>query len=234
MQRNYTLDIIRTLAIVFMVIFHFIYDLKVFGYIEWDTPDGEGWREFRWLIISLFFICLGISLTFAHKRAYRWQKFWLRMGQIGGAAAIISIVTYFAIQKNWIFFGVLHFLALSSIAAIGFVRMPKLSLAIGLSIITIGLMQLVPSRWPFYVMFDNLPSYTNDFVALFPWLGLVFIGISLGHTAWLQKDPLRFLLASEQQTWQTKGLLWPGQHSLSIYLLHQPILMGSLYLIGLI
>jgi uncharacterized membrane protein len=234
MKRNYTLDIVRTLAIVLMVIFHFLYDLKFFGYVDWDTPDGSGWREFRWLIISLFFVCLGVSLAFAHSIAYRWQKFGLRLGQISAAAALISIATYFAIHANWIFFGVLHFLAFASVVAIAFVSRPKLSFIIGLTIISIGLMQLVPSRWPFYLFSNNLPSYTNDFVALFPWLGLVFLGITLAHTQWFKNDPLRDLINNSLNDKAGRYIVWPGQHSLSIYLLHQPILMGSLYLISLL
>lgn len=241
MHRNYTLDITRTFAIVLMVVFHFIYDLKFFGFVDWDTPDGFGWQQFRWLIISLFFICLGVSLTFAHERKIRWKKFSLRTSQIAGAALLISVISYFAVPNNWIFFGVLHFLALASVLAIGFVRRPKISLIVGICIVSLGAAQLIPSRWPFYLYFENLPRYTNDFVALFPWLGVVFLGISLAHCKWFKNDPLCPMLERIKRTessipkrveWQKQCLLWPGQHSLSIYLLHQPIMMGMLYLLS--
>jgi uncharacterized membrane protein len=227
--RNNTLDIVRTIAITLMVIFHFIYDLKLFSYIDWDTPDGFGWRQFRWVIISLFFLCLGISLTFAHKNRVQGKKFLIRFAQIFSAAILISVATYLAIPQNWIFFGVLHFLAFASCVAIWFVNMPKISFAIGISIILIGAVQLLPSRWPFYVFFDNLPHYTNDYVAIFPWLGLVFIGVTIAHTKWFLEDPLCRKNA-DPHIW----LIWPGQHSLSIYLLHQPFMVGALYLISLL
>jgi uncharacterized membrane protein len=227
MKRNFSLDLARTFAIVLMVIFHFIYDLKFFGWVNWDIPDGEGWKQFRWIIITLFFLCLGLSLTLAHKRGFRAKKFVTRVAQISGGAFIISLTSYFAIPENWIFFGVLHFLALASLICIFFINMPKLSFLIGIGFIVLGISELVHPRWPFYLLVEGLPNYTNDYVALVPWLGMVFFGISLAHTQWFQKDPLSTYnrLASNQV------LIWPGQHSLSIYLLHQPIIMGTMFII---
>lgn len=228
MKRNITLDITRTLAIILMVIFHFIYDLKFFGFADLQIPDEGVWVPFRWLIISLFFLCLGVSLSFAHADVFRAKKFTLRLAQISLAALVISIATYFAINKNWIFFGVLHFLALSSLLVISFVRFPRICFVLGLIIFSIGALQLVPSRWPFHLLFDNLPRYTNDFVAIFPWLALVFWGVTLSHTKWLKSDPLAKIFNDKPYK---STLLWPGQHSLSIYLLHQPLMMGTLYLL---
>ncbi|MDT0594063.1 heparan-alpha-glucosaminide N-acetyltransferase [Glaciecola petra] len=230
MHRNITLDIARTFAICLMVVFHFIYDLKFFGYINWNIPDGHGWVQFRWIIISLFFLCLGVSLSFAHAKQFKGRKFFLRLMQISLSALLISVATFFAINDNWIFFGVLHFLALSSVIVIFFVSYPRVSLSIGIVFVVIGVMQVVPSRWPFHLLFDGLPKYTNDFVAIFPWLGLVFIGVSLGHSEWMKNDVLAPSLSNSKHL---ATLVWPGQHSLSIYLLHQPIMMGILFLISL-
>lgn len=233
MNRNLTLDITRTCAILLMVIFHFIYDLKFFSLIDWDTPDGNGWKHFRWVIITLFFLCLGISITFAHLGKFHSKKFIFRLGQIAGCALIISIATYVAIPQNWIFFGVLHFLAFASLMIIGFIRYPRLCLAIGCGFLAVGVLQLLPSRWPFYIWFDNLPRYTNDYVAIFPWLGMVFFGVAIAHTRWFQNDPL-VTFSKRLSKRQRRLLLWPGQHSLSIYLLHQPIMLSILYVVLLL
>lgn len=218
----------RTLAIILMVIFHFIYDLKLFDYVNWDTPDGNGWREFRWLIISLFFLCLGISLTFSHQHTFNRKKFAIRVSQIASAALVISIASYLAIPQNWIFFGVLHFLAFASCVVVWFVRLPKICLCIGTVLLLAGMMQWVPTRWPFHILFSKLPAYTNDFVAIVPWLGMVFLGVTIAHSQWFSNDPLRKLSTMVNAN-IFQRIVWPGQHSLRVYLLHQPILVGLLY-----
>lgn len=232
MRRNITLDLSRTLAIVLMVVFHFIYDLRFFGLVDFDIPDGNGWKHFRWLIISLFFLCLGASLSLAHAKQIRYQKFIFRVAQIGFFALVISLTTYYAIPDNWIFFGVLHFLAFASIVMLPFVNRPILSLIIGGAFFVLASFKTVPNRWPLNQLIDDLPKYTNDHVALVPWLGMVFLGVFLSHTTWFKNDPLATLI-------NTKGklkpktlqlIVWPGQHSLSIYVLHQPIMMGILFL----
>ena len=230
-MRNITLDLIRTLAIVLMVVFHFIYDLRFFSYLTWDIPDGNGWLHFRWLIVSLFFLCLGISLTFTHKNKFRLKKFISRFSQIAACACIISIASYLAIPDNWIFFGVLHFLAFSSLIVVGLVRFPVLCLLIAIAIFAFASLQILPSRWPFNVLFYDLPHYTNDYVAIFPWLGMVFFGVPLAHWYLLNNDPLKPLLMDRSARIQ-KLALWPGQHSLSIYVIHQPLLMSGFYLIS--
>ncbi|MFC4699618.1 heparan-alpha-glucosaminide N-acetyltransferase [Glaciecola siphonariae] len=229
-QRNITLDMTRTLAIVLMVIFHFIYDLKLFGWIDWDIPDGQGWQQFRWVIVSLFFLALGSSLHFAYASSINYSKFLKRVLQISAGALLISIASYIAIPSNWIFFGVLHFLALASIICVGFANWPKLSFIIGISFFILAASDVLISRWPFHLLFDGLPDYTNDFVAPVPWLGMVFLGISLGHTQWLKRDPLQGKINPAV----LRFAVWPGQHGLMIYLLHQPIMIALLYGLSLV
>ena len=215
-NRIFSIDVLRTFAIVLMVIFHFIYDLKFFGYVDWNTPDGAGWRSFRHIILVSFFICLGASLHLSYQHAINWKKFSKRLSQIVISAIAISLVSLVMVPQNYIYFGVLHFIALASVLCILFANKPKLSLVIGLSIIAIFNMNLVSGLWPFTYIRESLPKYSNDYVGLFPWLGVVFIGIWFASTSFLQNDPLK---AYEKSTW----IAWPGKHSLIIYLLHQPL-----------
>lgn len=214
-NRIFSIDVLRTVAIVLMVVFHFIYDLKFFGYVDWDIPDGEGWRTFRHVILSSFFICLGASLHLSYQRAINWKKFTKRLIQILASALAISLVSLLMVPNNYIYFGVLHFIAVASLLCIMFANKPRISLLIGLCIIATYNIGWVSGIWPFNYIRSYLPSYSNDYVGLFPWVGVVFIGIWFASTAFLQNDPLKNI---EKNTW----LALPGKHSLVIYLVHQP------------
>lgn len=226
-NRNVSVDVLRTFAIVLMVIFHFLYDLKFFGFVTWDTPDGPGWRQFRQVILSSFFICLGVSLVYAHSNKIHWTPFFKRLAQITGSALLITLVSLIMVAENWIYFGVLHFIAVASVFTIFWVNRPTLSLLIGVSIIAIYNLQWVQGMWPFTYLSQHLPYYTNDYVGLFPWLGVVFLGIWMGHQRWLKNDPLSFLQSY-------KWLIKPGKHSLIIYLVHQPLFFGLFMLTALL
>ena len=73
--RNVTIDIMRTIAIVLMVIFHFAYDLHFFGWVDWNVPNGSGWKEFRHIILTLFFLSVGASLVFAHRQRVDFKSY---------------------------------------------------------------------------------------------------------------------------------------------------------------
>jgi uncharacterized membrane protein len=199
-----------------MVIFHFIYDLKFFGYVDWDTPDGIGWRSFRHIILISFFVCLGASLHLSYQDKIIWKKFLKRLAQISLSALAISLVSLLTVPQNYIYFGVLHFIAVASIICIFFVDKPRISLIIGLIIVITFNMNWVSGIWPFIYIRDLLPRYSNDYVGLFPWLGTVFIGIWFASTSFLRNDPLKQF---SKHVW----FAWPGKHSLVIYLVHQPL-----------
>lgn len=215
-KRIFSLDVLRTFAILLMVIFHFLYDLKYFGYVDWNTPDGEGWRTFRHVILISFFLCLGASLHLSYRANINWRKFTKRLLQIVLSALAISLVSLIMVPENYIYFGVLHFIAVASLLCIFFAKHAKLSLVIGLILITVFNMGWVSSMWPFVYIREALPAYSNDYVGLFPWLGVVFLGIWIASTHFFQADPLK---SYKHHTW----LAWPGKHSLVIYLLHQPL-----------
>jgi uncharacterized membrane protein len=59
MSRSYEIDLLRGLAIVLMVIFHFCYDLTVFGWADFNTSQDMQWKLFRTITLfgsGLFYI----------------------------------------------------------------------------------------------------------------------------------------------------------------------------------
>lgn len=225
-KRNYTLDLIRSFAIFLMVIFHFIYDLKYFGWLTWGIPDGDGWKHFRYVILTLFFICIGVGLVYSHAQNIQPKKFITRLAKVAFGAGLITLMSLVMFPQNWIYFGVLHFILIASLCAILLVPYPRLSLIIGTCIIILGFLGLLDKQWPFSYFSEFLPNYTVDYVPLFPWLGVILLGITLAHSQWLNHDIFKFKSLKNDKL--IRRLTWPGKHSLIIYLVHQPLLFAVL------
>ena len=219
-RRYLDLDVIRGVAIILMVIFHFCYDLGYFGYIEVDTHKGTFWVYFRDLIIFLFMISIGISLYIVNEKHYNLKKNSMRLLKIFAAAALISMVSYMMYPKYWIYFGIIHLIFVVSLLAQPIVRLPYIALFLGLITIASTFMGFASMTWLYELSKEtlHLPKYTKDLAYLFPWLGVVFVGIYLGYKRW-------FILGLPHNR-LTHATAFLGQHGLLIYLVHQPIMMG--------
>ena len=132
----------RGVAIIAMIGFHFTWDLGFFQLIDYDisfTPEG---RVLSHLIAGTFLFLVGISLALAHRTQIEARAFLLRFFKIAGAAALVSLGTFFATPEEWIFFGVLHCIALSSLLALPFLRAP-LSLIFAFAVMALGAPSLI-------------------------------------------------------------------------------------------
>ena len=229
-KRNVNLDLIRTLAILLMVIFHFSYDLKYFGWVNWDIPDGNGWKHFRYVILSLFFICVGAGLVYSHFLKFQLKKYTFRVLKVIAGAILITLMSLVMFPHQWIYFGVLHFIAVASLIAIIFVRHPRIALIVGISLIASEQLGLLSRHWPFSYFSQLLPYYTTDYVPLFPWLGVILLGIALAHSQWFNTDffAKTKIINTNINTKLLNKLTFMGKHSLLIYLLHQPLLFAIL------
>jgi uncharacterized membrane protein len=128
-----------------------------------------------------------------------------------------------------VYFGVLHFIALASVLGLLFVRAGRFSLVAGILVIVLGVYYQSPwfdaagRRW--IGLMTHKPA-TEDYVPLLPWFGVVLLGIS--SAAALQRLAHRLQPSRVAAAWRV--LAAAGRHSLLIYLLHQPLLMGVLAL----
>lgn len=224
-QRIVWVDALRGVAIVFMVIFHFCYDLRYFSYVSWDVPNGDIWRHARYIILSLFIFMAGFSLSLAYRYSFNGRVFFWRMVQLLLAALPITLMSWFLFPDAWIYFGVLHFMAVASALGIFFVRLPRVAFLMALLILLGAYAEWLPRRWPFYFFDTWLPSYTEDFVPLFPWLGVMLLGV--GATAVIPLSKIHI-----PNTVMVDWLSWLGRKSLLIYLLHQPMLFAGFIALG--
>lgn len=230
-QRLLHIDLLRGIAIALMVAYHFCYDLSYFGYASFDFQTDPFWLHTRTLILSLFLLLVGVSLVLSTRQGLRLRPYLRRLGILIACAALISLASSLMFGSRWIFFGVLHFIALASVLGVLFVRVPWLALPLG-----IGLIILDQSFSHAYFdqpglqwigLMTHKPA-TEDYVPLIPWFGVVLIGIGLAK-AFVRTPPWLMRLNAAPLA---RLLQHAGRHSLPIYMLHQPLLIGALWLIA--
>jgi uncharacterized membrane protein len=220
--RNFEVDVLRGFAIVLMVIFHFGYDLTVFGWAGYNTGKDIEWRVFRSIIVSSFLLAVGMSSYLAYSHKVKKLKLLISVGKLVFVSSLLTVGSLFMQPNAWVYFGIIHFIAVALPISVLFVRIPNIALLLGvLSIVGywLGLLRLTP-LWEWSVLNIGIPSYTVDLVSFFPWIGVVLIGIYLMHHNLYQIVIVPNKLYSK--------LAFLGQHSLFIYLIHQPILYAIL------
>ena len=232
------IDVARGIALLAMAIYHFSWDLEFFGYTLPGTTTVGGWKIFARAIASSFLFLAGFSLVLAHGKTIRWYGFLKRLGIIVAAASAITVATYIWIPDRFIFFGILHCIAASSVVGLLFVRAPAFVSALaGLAVLL-----LTPElKGPFFdqplLLWLGLTTgivQSNDYVPLFPWISPALFGIAAGKLL-MQRN----LLGTLASIYRGKGpvhaiLSFAGRHSLAVYLVHQPILIGAIYLFSLV
>lgn len=231
-RRIEAIDIARGVALVAMAIYHFAWDLEFFGYVDPGTIGNGGWKLFARCIASSFLFLVGFSLFLAHARQIRWRGFWQRLAMVAVAAAAISAVTYVATPGGFIFFGILHQIALASLLGLAFLRLPAVvNLIIAAVIIATPFLLYSPifdaPGWLWLGLSETRPR-SNDYVPLFPWFGAVLVGMAAARFS-RDSGLLNRLAALRPGKW-SRPLIFAGRHSLAFYLIHQPVLIGCVWL----
>jgi uncharacterized membrane protein len=224
------LDLARGLALLAMAIYHFSWDLEFFGLADLGVAEHALWIAFARTIAASFLALVGVGLVLAHSKGVRLRPFLRRLGIIIAAAAAITILSYFADPDGIIWFGILHCIAVSSVIGLLFLRLPVIV------VILAGMACVAAPHFAASSMFNGLgwvwlglgteiiPS--NDYNPLFPWFGYVLFGIAAVRLIPPERWPLWHPHAAT-----ARGLCFAGRHSLIVYLVHQPLLMGMLWLV---
>ncbi|WP_332700811.1 heparan-alpha-glucosaminide N-acetyltransferase [Devosia sp.] len=231
-QRFAIVDIARGVAIIAMAAYHLCWDLSYFRFIAADVGYDPAWVLIARSILAVFLFLVGVGLMLGHGKAIRWRRFWKRWAFVVAGALAITVATFFAFSQSFVYFGVLHAIALFSILGLAFVRTP-LWLAIAVAAVVIALPFVYSDAlfnekaWS-WIGFWQVPPPTNDLVPVFPWFGVVLLGVIATRLALVSAWAPR--LAAIAPTGRLPRVLaWLGRWSLLIYLLHQPILLGLVY-----
>ena len=233
------IDALRGVAIVWMTLFHFCFDLNQFGWIQQDFYGDPVWTWQRTLIVSLFLFCAGLGQAVAVQQGQPWPRFWRRWWQVALCALLVTASSYLIYPRSFIYFGVLHGIAVMLIVV-------RLTAGLGNWLWLFGALALAAKHlavgahglWP-DLAFLNAPAFnwlgligrkpvTEDYVPLIPWLGVVWWGMWAGQ--WLAAHRPSWLAIALPRA--SRPLIWLGQWSLSWYMLHQPALWGLLTLVA--
>lgn len=230
-------DVARGAALLAMIAYHFAWDLWFYGLVAVDVPFDPGWRAFARTIAASFLVLVGVSLVLAHDAGLDARAFLRRLAKVAGAAALVTAATLVAFPESFIFFGILHMIAMGSVLALPFLRLhPVLTSLVALAVLAAPLVVSSPAfdtRWLAWTGFYETPPDTNDLEPVFPWLAAVLAGVAAGRV--LLDTRLRARVAAVHARGRLgRGLAWMGRWSLVIYLLHQPILLGALYPVALV
>ena len=157
------------------------------------------------------------------------------LGRSPTPCMVVTVVTYFIIGYGFVVFGILHLLGLATILAYPFLRSRRASLVAGIIVIGVGIYIariLLPSPWLLWLGVRQLGRYMVDYYPIFPWFGIALLGVFAGLTLY-PGGTRSFALPDLSQKTPIRGLTFLGRHSLLIYLIHQPILLAILFVVGI-
>ena len=239
MRRIASLDELRGLLILFVVLYHLLYDISLF------FPESVGklwilWPEYsilRAVFPGLFIFLCGISCHLSHNN--------LRRGLIcAGFATAITLLSLLVTPDYPIRFGILHLLAVCILLFIPLKRLTRgfpdwlaILLFIALFFFTWGLpygmiggnIALPQQLWNrdglFILGFPSDRIFSADYFPLMPW-GFLFAAGSFAGRGLAEGRAPSFFYHS-----RSAGMAKIGRHTMLIYLLHQPVWFGVLTLL---
>jgi uncharacterized membrane protein len=235
-QRLDRIDLLRAAAMLWMTAYHFCYDLNYHRLIQESFSRDPFWTWQRTAIVSLFLFTAGLSQAVAIDQGQTWARFWRRWRLVALAAVLVTIGSWLMFPRAFIYFGVLHGIAVMLVivrltAGWGAWLWLLGALAIALKFVAPAVIDADPallvfnSPWLNWLGFiDRLPR-TQDHVPLLPWLGAIWWGMAAG--CWALANRPGWLGAGDAPAVGLKrGLVSLGRWSLPYYLLHQPVMLG--------
>ncbi len=223
------LDILRGVAIVWMAVFHFCFDLNHFGLLspKQNFYLDPFWTQQRIAIVSLFLFTAGLAQAVALDAGQLWPRFWRRWVRIAGCAILVSAGSALMFPHSWISFGILHGIALMLILTRWAAPLRAWLWPLGLLLLLLPQWLGQPwfdSRWTNWIGLVTRKPVTEDYAPLLPWLGVMLWGLAGGQ--WLLARRRGVIAGRVPHALRPLALL--GRWSLAFYMAHQPALIGAL------
>lgn len=222
--RDGALDATRGIALTLMIIYHILFDLAYFGIY---TIHPDFWYA-AIPIAGTFIFIAGISL---HLKAESLKRrcndciatpllrrgiFLLLIG------AGITVATWIYPREGFIIWGILHLIGAGTILAIPFLRFGRWNILPAALILIIWVF-VYPVAGPDYLIPLGIHTpgfYSLDYLPIIPWFAVMLLGIVAGSILYT-----RNIVQTEMKK-PVQALAFIGRHTLIIYLIHQPIIIG--------
>ena len=241
-KRFWEIDFFRGIAIVMMVIYHSVYDLSSFGHYNINATSGF-WLYFARITANIFIFLVGTSLYVSYiktekiiknKRAL-YVKYLERGLKIFCWGLVITGVTWFLFGKGYVIFGILHLIGISIIIAFPFLKLRFWNFPLGIFCIILGLyLKGLTFNFPWFLWLGIKPVnfYSVDYFPLLPWFGVILLGIFFGNLLYADGSR-KFIFPDFSHFTIIKCFSFLGKHSLFLYLIHQPLIIAIIYLLGI-
>lgn len=225
------IDVARGVAILMMIVFHTVFDISFFKIAPVNVATGF-WRWFAMATASLFLVIVGISLVISNARSAarlsgfaHTKKFLERGAALFAIGLLVTLVTWWYLHEGFIIFGILHLIGVSVMLSPLFFRFGKYNVLLGLVCIAGGFFMGTVQGPVWLLPLGICPAsfYSVDYTPLIPWFGAVLAGIGAGE--FLYSGGVRRFVVPQLPDRIAAPVVFLGQHSLVIYLLHQPVII---------
>jgi uncharacterized membrane protein len=232
-QRIWEIDFLRGLAIILMVGYHLLFDLGEFRgikrFLGFSTDlSSVAWSAAQYFFAGLFVVLSGTSSTLSRSNLRRGLK-------LLAVSIAVTLATYIFDPASAVYFGILQCLAFAMlIYSVAFEKAGPIAcaawgaLVLGLGAVLPVLKRALAVRFDWLLPFGiHSPSFSSfDYFPLIPWLGVFLAGAALGKSVYAAKRSL--IPGRLPRTFVN----FAGRYSLLIYIVHQPVIMGVLYVLG--
>lgn len=239
-HRILIIDELRAIAVFLMVTYHLMYSLEFIFAVE--LPFSILTTPF-WIWVQRLSACLFIWISgFSSRLSRHLLRNATRLAFI---SSIITAVTTLFLPSERILFGVLHFLSIMMFITYIYAKLLKynhseviqakwsyLKLTISLSLLLLFIACYRIGSWGwitnknYFTSIIGFPShnfYSADYFPLLPWGILFYSGYTMTCAI-----PLK-VISRISLCHKNKVIASIGGHSLWVYILHQPVIIGLFY-----
>jgi len=219
--RYHALDVLRGFCLILMLLHHTLFDIQDLGWAPLTWLDSGWFKVVQTFFASCFVALAGASCNFSRNNLRRAVQFIL-------VALLITAVTAIVTPRLAIWFGIVHLMGgatlLYSLVGKWLDKVPVFVWPI-LFALTWQLPKTytqIEGLW--WLGIRTVHFSSGDYYPMMPWFFMYMLGVWLGKQIKSNRLPNRFYRL------RCPALEAISRHSLVLFVLHQPVILGLLTL----